>query len=76
MMRMRFIISFVLLHPIICLRIIYSTHHRVQRSIFKAAISTSDIDDIEKIVAPKQTEYIGDEKSEWDGYMVLKIFLY
>lgn len=37
----------------------------------------SDIEeDIEKIIVPKQTAYIGDEKSEWDGYMVLKIFIY
>ena len=74
---MRLITSFILLHPIICLRIMYGTHHRLHRTTFKSAISMSDIEeDIEKIIVPKQTAYIGDEKSEWDGYMVLKIFIY
>ena len=66
-MMIRFFTSFIFLNPIICFRIMYSVHHRLHTSN-----SMSEVE-IEEIKLPKQTEYIGDEMSEWDGYMVLEI---
>ncbi len=66
-MMIRFISSFIFLNPIICFRIMYSVQHRLHTSN-----SMSEVE-IEEIKLPKQTEYIGDEMSEWDGYMVLEI---
>ena len=65
----RYLVSLLIVHNISSMKHIHRISRR-QRQWHKQLMSDSDVEEMEKVILPKHTEYIGDERSEWDGYMV------